>query len=642
MSEPSALILIVDDTEASRYSVSHLLRKAGFTVLEAATGEQALRLMERRPDLVILDVNLPDMSGYDVCRHIKTTPATSSVLVMHLSASFVSSEDRSQGLESGADGYLIYPLEPRELVANVQAMLRIRRAEKMMRSQRELLHITLNSIGDAIIATDAQGIVTFINPVAQKLIGWSEAESVGKPLTAIFHIVSEETGQPVQNPVEKVILSGRVVGLANHTILLARDGTRRPIDDTAAPIRDEDGQFVGVVLVFRDIAERRRLENELRLRSEDLAERDRRKDEFLAMLAHELRNPLAPLANTVQMLRLQFAGQPEIARAGAVMERQLNHLVRLVDDLLDVSRITRGKFELRKQRIELTSVIGRIVESVRPLMEERQHQLHIELAAEPLRLTADPDRVEQVLANLLTNAAKYTPPSGEIQLSAQREADEIVLRVRDNGIGIRSEVLPRLFDMFQQADRVPGRVSEGLGIGLTLVRSLVEMHGGSVSAMSAGPNQGSEFVVRLPALPSGIAEASPCTVEASATPARPLRVLITDDNCDSATSMAMLLGAMGHQARTARDGPQALEVIENFSPDVLFLDIGLPRGMDGYELARRLRQHPGMEKALLVAMTGYGQEEDRQKSMAAGFNHHLVKPANLSDINRLLSGVTRL
>lgn len=640
MPEKSPVILVVDDTDASRYAVGHILRKAGFTVLEAANGAQALQLLAKKPDLVILDVNLPDMSGYEVCRQIKTEPATASVLVMHLSASFVESEHRAQGLEKGADGYLTYPLETRELIANVQAMLRLRHAEKTIGEQRELLRITLNSIGDAIIATDANEIVTFINPVAQELIGWNEEECVGKPLAALFHIVNEETGQPAESPVAKVIASGRVAGLANHTILISRDGTRRPIDDTAAPIRNEDGQFVGVILVFRDITERRRLERELHQRSLDLVERDRRKDEFLAVLAHELRNPLSPIANTLHMLRLQFASHPEIERAGAMMERQMSHLVRLVDDLLDVSRITRGKFELRKQSIELATVVGRTMESVRSLMNERQHHLRIDLPTEALWLEADPDRVEQVLANLLSNAAKYTPHGGEILLSAQCEGGEIVLRVRDNGIGIRAEAMAQLFDLFHQADRVPGHVSEGLGIGLTLVRNLVEMHGGSVSATSAGQNQGSEFVVRLPASPSHSGPAASLSAEPPP-PVRPLRILVTDDNRDSAESMAMLLAAMGHETHTAYDGEQALQIAKDFPPQVIFLDIGLPHGLDGYELARRLRRQSGLEKVMLVAMTGYGQEEDRHKSKAAGFDHHLVKPAELTEISRLLADAAR-
>jgi PAS domain S-box-containing protein len=635
--KPPPTILIVDDIEASRYAVSHILRKARFVVREAGTGQDALRLAAEKPDLIILDVNLPDMSGFEVCQKIKADPATAATPVLHLSASFVHSDARAEGLESGADGYLTYPLEPRELIANVQALLRVREAEKAARAQRELLHVTLSSIGDGVVATDAGGTVTFINPVAQGLTGWSEADAVGRPLDDIFRIVHEKTGQPIENPAAQVIRTGRAAGLANHSVLIGRDGTRRPIDDTAAPIRDHERQFVGVVLVFRDIAERKRLEDALRQRSEALADRDRRKDEFLAMLAHELRNPLAPIRNSLQVLRLKLASDPEADHAGEMMERQVKHLARLIDDLLDVSRVTQGKLELQVKSVDLGAVVNRTVEAVRPLMDERRHRLEVVLPDSQLCLRADPGRLEQVLSNLLNNAAKYTDTGGHIRLEAVREGAEAIVRVRDNGIGIRTEMLPRLFDIFQQADRVPGRVSEGLGLGLSLVRSLVEMHGGRVTASSAGPALGSEFVVRLPALPAG-AEADPPAREipGASTSSRSLRVLITDDNRDAAESMAMVLRFSGHEVRTAHDGPAALEVAKSFRPHAIFLDIGLPKGMDGYEVARRLRKQPDAKPALLVAMTGYGQQEDRERSRLAGFDHHLVKPADLMEVDRLL------
>jgi PAS domain S-box-containing protein len=629
-------ILLVDDTEASRYAVSRILRQARFQVVEATTGEEALRLAAEKPDLIILDVNLPDMSGYEVCQRIKAAPATASILVLHLSASFVGSEHRAEGLESGADGYLTYPLEPRELVANVHALLRIRQAERAMREQRELLRVTLGSIGDGVIATDIHGVVTFINAVARELIGWGE-EAVGKSLTDIFHIVNEEVGTRADNPVMRVIRTGRTSGLANHTLLISRDGTRRPIDDTAAPILDEAGQFVGVVLVFRDITTRRHLEGELQRRTDALIEADRRKDEFLAMLAHELRNPLAPLRNTLESLKLRFAEDPTLARAGGVMERQVAHLVRLIDDLMDVSRITRGKFELRKERIILSVVLGRAVEAARPFLDTRQHRLEMSLPDEDVYMEADPARVEQIVANLLTNAAKYTPPGGDVHLSAALEGQEVVIRVRDNGIGIRPEMLPRLFTLFQQADRVPGQISEGLGIGLNLVRTLAEMHGGSVSASSPGPNQGSEFVVRLPVGSPGVAEESPDPTATPPANLRPLRVLVTDDNIDAAETLAVLLQYYGLEVRTAHDSKHALEIAEVFQPHVIFLDIALPGGVDGYELARRLRRRPGLESVLLIAMTGYGSPDDVQLARDAGFDHHLVKPADPDAVQHLLA-----
>ncbi len=498
------------------------------------------------------------------------------------------------------------------------------------------MHVTLSSIGDGVIATDGNGVVSFINPVARELIGWGE-EAIGKPLTDLFRIFNEETGAEADNPVLRVIRTGRTAGLGNHTLLIARDGTRRPIDDTAAPIRDEEGRFIGVVLVFRDITPRRQLEGELRRRTEALLEADRRKDEFLAMLAHELRNPLAPIRNSLESLKLKFAEDPKLAQAGGVMERQVAHLVRLIDDLMDVSRITRGKFELRKERIDLSVVLRRAVEAARPFLDTRQHRLEISLPGEEVVLEADPSRVEQIVANLLINAAKYTPPGGHVRLSAAREGLEVVIRVRDNGIGIRPEMLPRLFNLFQQADRVPGQVSEGLGIGLNLVRTLADMHGGSVSASSPGPNQGSEFVVRLPV---NAANGGPDPSDTAPTPqanARPLRVLITDDNVDAAESMAVLLQYYGHEVRTAHDPARALETADAFQPQAIFLDIALPGGVNGYELARRFRQRPGLESILLIAMTGFGSPEDVRRAREAGFDHHLIKPADPNAIQHLLA-----
>ncbi len=503
--------------------------------------------------------------------------------------------------------------------------------------------MTLGSIGDGVVATDATGRVTFINAAARELTGWGD-DAEGKSIQEVFNIVNEETGTaPAENPVQRVILSGRAAALANHTLLIARDGTRRPVDDTAAPIRDDEGRFIGVVLVFREITERRRLEDELRRRSDDLIERDRRKDEFLAMLAHELRNPLAPIRNGVQVLRLQLPSEQTVGRIAEMMERQLGTLVRLVDDLLDVSRITRGKLELRKEFLELGPLIARVVEGVRPFLDERKQHLEAPPFGE-IRLEADPARLEQVLLNLLTNAAKYTPPGGKIVLSVQREGDAAEIRVRDNGIGIRPEMLTYIFDLFQQADRVPGRVSEGLGIGLSLVRRLVEMHGGTVTASSAGTNQGSEFVVRLPALPKSAvtteapgAKGVPDSADRERKPVRRLRILVTDDNADSADSLALLLRLRGHDVRTAYDGAQTLQTAQDFRPDLVFLDIALPRGMDGHEVAQRLRQETGPRAMMIVAMTGYGQPDDIERARAAGMDHHLTKPADPKVVERLIA-----
>jgi signal transduction histidine kinase/CheY-like chemotaxis protein len=398
----------------------------------------------------------------------------------------------------------------------------------------------------------------------------------------------------------------------------------------------EEQQFIQAVADVLGVGiQRNRLQDELSDRVEQLAEMDRRKDEFLAMLAHELRNPLAPISNSLQGLKLKFSDRPGVESTISVMERQLDHLTRLVDDLLDVSRISSGKFELRKEWVDLAAIVNRVVDSIQPMVNTKNHRLETQFGEGQIGLEADPDRIEQILVNLLTNATKYTPPGGHIKLSIRYEGEEVVVRVTDNGIGIRPEMLPRLFNLFQQADRVPGRVSEGLGIGLSLVRTLTEMHGGSVSASSCGPGLGSEFVVRFPVGNSPFPHASSQLAAEASVQSR--RVLITDDNADSAESLAELLGLLGHEVRTALDGHQALVEAARFVPEMIILDIGLPNGMDGYEVARRLRKLPGSGKAVLVAVTGFGSPADVAQAMEAGFDHHLTKPVALDALRKLLA-----
>jgi two-component system CheB/CheR fusion protein len=400
------------------------------------------------------------------------------------------------------------------------------------------------------------------------------------------------------------------------------------------------GEVVGLGVLVADITERKRLEDELRRRAEQLAEADRHKDEFLAMLAHELRNPLAPIRNALHILKQPDANGGMLGQAMDMAERQVGHMARLLDDLLDVSRISRGRIELRQEPVDLAAVLGRSVEAARPLFEERQHQLTVSLTPGPLRVRGDPTRLDQVVTNLLNNAAKYTDPGGRIRVSAGREGGAVVLRVRDTGIGIDPEMLPKIFDLFVQAERRLDRSQGGVGIGLTLVRRLVELHGGTVDAQSAGPGRGSEFVVRLPAAPEGEAGARAGAAGADAASPRALsrRVLVVDDNVDAADSIALLLRLGGHEVRVAHDGPTALLIARAFRPQVVFLDIGMP-GMDGYEVARRLRREPGPQPALLVALTGWGHDEDRRRSQEAGFDHHLVKPVDPAALVQLLAGV---
>jgi signal transduction histidine kinase/ActR/RegA family two-component response regulator len=399
---------------------------------------------------------------------------------------------------------------------------------------------------------------------------------------------------------------------------------------------------VRLVQAFADVlgfaVERVFLEHQLRQRANDLVAESRRKDEFLAMLAHELRNPLAPIRNAVQIIRSAGDANPIIEHAGGIVDRQVQQLVRLVDDLLDVSRISQGKVQLRKEKIDLASIATRAIESARPLIDKRQHQLTLNLPSNPVWLEGDRTRMVQILANLLNNAAKYTDAGGHIWLTAEREGNEAVLRVRDNGIGIRADLLPRIFDLFVQSDRALDRSEGGLGIGLTLARNLVEMHGGKITASSGGLGQGSEFIVRLPTLsdtgPQQSSELAAHELRRIHPTAR-RRILVVDDNVDSAVSLSMLLEMKMHEVHVAHDGMTALAEIKAFLPEVVFLDIGLPR-MDGFEVARRVRQEYSRDELVLVAMTGYGQEEDRRRSQEAGFDGHLVKPIDLDIVEGFL------
>jgi PAS domain S-box-containing protein len=768
----------------------------------------------------------------------------------------------------------------------------LRRAQMRAGTERETLRVTLRSIGDAVITTDVDGRITYMNAVAESLTGWDLRDAVGQPLDSVFHIVNEDSRQPVQNPATRALRDGTVVGLANHTVLIRKSGGECPIDDSAAPIRDEDGHVSGCVLIFRDVTEqrqiqrekgqqlltarllasiiessddaivsksldgiiqswnaaaervfgytadqavgrhislvippdrigeeerivaslrageridhfetervrsdgtrlqvsltispikdqdgrvvgaskivrdvtdrkkaeadrekfvtlvesstdfigmcdldgvpffinraglkmvgldsledarrvavaefffpedqqhvvqeflpsvlrdghgeievrfrhfktgearwmaykvltlpdaagrpigfatvsqdvtdRRKLEDDLRGLAANLSEADRRKNEFLAMLAHELRNPLAPISNAARALRMGPREGEALQAASEMLERQVKQMSRLVDDLLDMSRITLGRIELRRERTELAPIIDHAVEAARVLYRSMNHELTVAVPPESMQLDADPARLMQVVGNLLNNACKFTDKGGRVWLTVDREGDEAVIRVRDNGIGIARENIAGLFEMFAQVDTSLERSRDGLGIGLTLVKTLVEMHGGSVHADSAGPGHGSEFTVRLPLLTEGERLASPPVIdEPQLQVAR--RILIVDDSQDGAESLAMLLQLGGHETHLAHDGIEALEAVKTLSPDVVLLDIGLP-GLNGYEVCRRLRREPWGRDLMLVALTGWGQQEDRHRSSHAGFDAHLVKPVDHDALLKLLASAPR-
>lgn len=634
-----------------------------------------------------------------------------------------------------------------------------------LRDERELLRITLASIGDGVIVTDASGRVTFLNVVAETLTEWTTAEARGVPLGKVFQIINEDSRQPVESPALRALEEGIVVGLANHTILIGKNATERGIDDSAAPIRNGQGDVVGCVLVFRDITERRLVEQQkaeqlatasllssivefsedaiirmslegtiqswnhaahrlfgyeaeqaigqnislivpddrkgeeqqiiARIRSgehvshfetvrmqsaklpvdvaltispikneaneivgisktarditekkeaekrvydlmTELKEADRRKDEFLATLAHELRNPLAPIRNSLEVMK-RADGRTELTeQALSMMERQMGQMVRLVDDLLDISRITRNMVQLRKEPVELATVIHHAVEMCHPQFQNDAHEITVHLPQEPIYLQADPVRIAQIISNLLNNACKFTAPKGNIWLTVELQGTSVVVSVRDNGIGIPGDRLPEVFEMFTQIEPSLERAHGGLGIGLALVKRLVEMHDGTVTAFSDGKGLGSEFVVRLPALIE-TTKLTPSKIPTGSTvPVVVCRILVVDDNRDSATSLATLLKLTGNVTQTAYDGLEAVEMAAAFKPDVILLDIGLPK-MNGYTACQEIRKQPWARNIVIVALTGWGQDEDRRKSKEAGFNGHMVKPVDHAALMKLLA-----
>jgi PAS domain S-box-containing protein len=623
------------------------------------------------------------------------------------------------------------------------------RAEALARQIDARLATTLRSIGDGVIATDAEGRVTFLNGMAEALTGWSSADAIGEPVDAVFRIVNQDTRQPVESPVTHVRRSGAVVGLANHTLLISRDGAERPVDDSAAPIRTEAGELVGIVLVFRDVTERRQAEeagarlaaivrwSDDAIVSKDLggtirswnpaaerlfghtgaeavgqpitliipperhseedevlrrlrrgetvhhfetvrvrkdgrridvsltsspvrnadgaiigvskiarditdrkrAERERAallereraaraeaeavsraKDEFLAMLSHELRNPLGAIASAAAVLeRTDLAGDGWRA-AQAVIARQVGHLNRLVDDLLDVARVTSGKIRLSQRPADLGRLVERGLEALASAGRLARHEVRV--GVEPAWVEADEARIEQVLTNLVENAVKFTPEGGTIRVSVRQEAGAAVLEVADTGRGIPAELLPRVFDLFTQGEPAPDRAQGGLGLGLTLVHRLATLHGGTVTAASEGPGLGATFTVRLPAIEAPKDEPGDAGARAGA---GRRRILLIEDNADGREMLETMLTLEGHEVDQAPDGLTGFDKAIAGRPDVVVVDIGLP-GLDGYTVARRIRASSGEPRPRLVALTGYGQPEDRQRAIQAGFDAYLVKP----------------
>ncbi len=625
MSEPTPTrILLVDDDEPKRYLLGRTLRRAGYVVEEASSGAEALRRSLTRPDLVVLDVKLPDVDGFEVCRRIKSDPATRGIPVLHVSSTFVDIEDKVQGLESGADGYLTSVAEPLELLATVRALLRARRAEDAAELSARQWQTTFDTISDGVMLLDGEGRVVQVNRTLERLLGRPWSELVGHGVPAILG-----GDEPARAIFERMLASGeRSSRDVEHGALWLRV--------SMDPIRDASGAVRGALCLATDITGLKRLEVQLLAQAHRLQEDDRRKDEFLAMLGHELRNPLAPLAHALELIATPELPPDLATEALEIARRQVRHMSRLVEDLLDLSRITRGTIELRRQPLEFRPIVAHAIESTRPQMEARRHEFAAALCLDALPMDGDPTRLEQIVTNLLNNAAKYTEPGGRVAVALVRRGNEAVLTVRDTGIGITPEMQRCVFDLFVQADRSLDRSQGGLGIGLTLVRRLTELHGGTISVFSEGPGRGSEFIVRLPVQAEAPAGSVAGPSDSVAGPSPRLRVLLVDDNSDSVKTLAMILGLRGFDTRHALDGPQSIAMAAEWRPDAVVLDIGLP-GMDGYQVAARIREQAGNACPTLVALTGYGGTEARRQALDAGFDHHFIKPVNLDELASVLA-----
>jgi PAS domain S-box-containing protein len=512
-----------------------------------------------------------------------------------------------------------------------------KQAEEALRESEERFRTLFEHGPVAVYSCDSSGVIRDFNRRAAEL--WGRAPAVGdtdERFCGSFKMFRPDgTFMPHERCPMAEVLSGAIPYVHEGEVHIERpDGSRVVVIVAIRPLKNQQGEITGAINCFYDITERKRMEEALRESEERYRDADRRKSEFLAMLSHELRNPLAPVRNAVEILRL--AGGDEIVQAASeTMERHVSHLVRMVDDLLDVNRISRGKIELRRSRVELSAIVQQAAEVVRPICENRGHELSVTIPPHPIYLDADPSRLAQVLGNLLNNACKFTNAGGRITLTVEQQADHVVIRVSDNGVGIASDQLARIFDMFMQVDTSLERSISGLGIGLALVKNLVELHGGTIEAHSDGIGQGSEFVLRLPIAAARLEPQSPVPSVSKTTTTLSRRILVVDDNRDSAKTMAMLLRLTGHQTHVAFDGLEAVAAAETLRPEVVLLDIGLPK-LNGYDTAVTIRQQPWGKDILLVALTGWGQDDDRQKSKDAGFDAHMVKPVDCDALKKLL------
>jgi len=663
-------ILIVDDEPRNLTVLETVLEDPAYRLVRANSADQALlALVAEEFALIILDIRMPGMTGFELAHTIKERRKTAQIPIIFLTAYYNEDQHVLEGYDSGAVDYLHKPVNARVLRSKVAVFVELyrrqrqagitnrnlleevgerRRVEDRLRelndtleqrvaertaalgAQQRLYQSVTDNASVALFISDRQHNCTFMNPAAEQLTGFTMDECRGKVLRDLLQCSNTAEMPSLLDPLPEGGATSSAKRQAEE-VFIHRDGHPYDVALTVSALRDERGISTGTIIEAQDISQRKRAQALLN-------DADRRKDEFLATLAHELRNPLAPVRNAVHFLHLKAAEAPELKWARDVIDRQTKAMARLIDDLMDVSRISRGKIALQREHVALSKVVDNAVETSQPTIAQFGHELIVNVPAEPVTVNADLTRLAQVLLNLLNNAAKYTDPGGRIELNVAREDREVVISVRDTGIGIPASKLESIFEMFAQVEGALSRSRGGLGIGLNLAKRLVEMHGGTIQARSDGVDKGSEFIARLPIVvetpkhPTGLSDLETARMGTE------LRILVVEDNHDAAESLAVVLRLMGHNASVAYDGEEAISLAADFRPQVTLCDVGLPK-MNGYDVARALRRQPGGESMVLIAVTGWGQEHDKRQTKAAGFDRHMVKPVDVQALIRVLDGV---
>lgn len=672
-------ILIVDDLPEKLLVYRVILEDLGEELVTALSGAEALRhVLNNDFAVILLDVNMPDMDGLETARLIRNRKRSAHTPIIFVTA-FMDEVRLAEGYAHGAVDYIQAPVVPDILRAKIKVFVDMfRMTEKVKRQAEERVVLAEERTKRAAVEESnrrlrflakagavvghsldykvtSREIVRLTIPILADQAVLAQME----PVTGQWSIVQAEPGADSETSVRELPgladLPAHCADALERTLqtaapeFLASENSEGDPQTIILPLRARGHTFAALLLsrqpsggcysstevtMAEALASRAAVALDNARLYNDIEHADKQKNEFLSMLAHELRNPLAPIRNAVAVLRMHHEDQPDALWAQDVIDRQVTHMVRLVDDLLDVSRITRGKIRLECKHLNVEQIFQSAVETSRPLIDASSHQLTVSVPREPLHVQVDAARISQVISNLLNNAAKYTLPGGSIWLTAAREGDQAAFRVRDTGTGIPQNMLPRIFDLFTQVDQALERSQGGLGIGLTLVQRLVEMHGGSVHAASDGPGHGSEFTVRLPAAASEPEPREEAPASEEIVQSR-RKILVVDDNADSAESLAKLLRLQGHNVRVAFEGPAALQQVQTDKPDVVILDLGLP-GITGFDVARILRDRPSGDNLIIVAVSGYGREEDRRRCRECGFDHHFTKPV---DFNALLGVV---